>query len=46
MTKRKKLVKEALKHPEKFTPAEIRYMEMWLDEKKRQKELRNNTALQ
>ena len=46
MTKRKKLVKEALKHPDQFTPAEIRYMELWLDEKKRQKELKKETALQ
>jgi hypothetical protein len=40
MTKRKKLAKEALKHPEQFTPAELRYMELWLAEKERQKELK------
>ena len=46
MTKRKKLAKEALKHPEKFLPAELRYIQLWLEEKKRQKQLKNKTALQ
>lgn len=46
MTKRKKLVKEALKHPEKFAAAELQYMELWLAEKERQKELKKAIALQ
>lgn len=46
MTKRKKLVKEALKHPEKFAAADLQYMELWLAEKERQKELKKATALQ
>lgn len=46
MTKRKKLVKEALKHPEQFASAELQYMERWLAEKERQKELKKKTALQ
>jgi hypothetical protein len=46
VTKRKKLAKEAIKHPEQFDPAEIQYMQMWLDEKKRQKELKKKATLQ
>jgi hypothetical protein len=40
VTKKKKLVKKALKRAELYTPAELRYMELWLTEKKRQKELK------
>ena len=46
MTTRKKLAKKALKHPEQFTTAELQYMELWLAEKKRQKELKKKAALQ
>jgi hypothetical protein len=46
MTKLKKLVKAALKHPEYFASAELQYMELWLAEKKRQKELKKKAALQ
>ena len=45
MTKRKKLVKEALKHPEKFAAADLQYMELWLEEKKKQKELKKKTTV-
>lgn len=44
MTKRKKLVKKALKAPNRYTPAELRYMELWLAEKKRQKEVKKKTT--
>ena len=46
MTKRKKLVKEALKHPEQFTSADLQYMKLWLDEKNKQKELKKKSTLQ
>lgn len=46
MTKRSKLVKEALKHPEQFASAELQYMQRWLDEKKKQKELKKKSTLQ
>ena len=43
MTKKKKLVKSALKHPELFSPAELAYFQLWLknrkEQKKRQREL-------
>lgn len=37
MTKKKKLVKSALKHPELFSQGELAYMLMWLEERKRVK---------
>ena len=37
MTKKKKLVKIALKHPELYTPAELAYFKRWLASKKAQK---------
>jgi hypothetical protein len=37
MTKKKKLVKNALKNPEAYTPAEIKFFERWLLIKKQQK---------
>lgn len=37
MTKKKKLVKEALKSPELYTPGELAYMRLWLNERKRLK---------
>lgn len=46
MTKRKKLVKNAIEHPEQFTPADLQYMELWLAEKARQKEVKKKSALQ
>jgi hypothetical protein len=45
VTKRKKLVKNALKHPEQFALAELQYMELWLEEKKKQKELKKKTTV-
>ena len=45
MTKRKKLVKNALKHPEQFTSADLQYMELWLAEKARQKEVKKKAAI-
>jgi uncharacterized membrane protein YebE (DUF533 family) len=35
--KKKKLVKEALKHPELFTPGELAYFDRWLWQKKQNK---------
>ena len=46
MTKRKKLAKNALKHPEHFASADLQYMERWLAEKERQKEVKKKAALQ
>ncbi len=47
MTKKKKLVKQALKNPELYTPAEIQYFKHWLAFKKRKKqENRKASALQ
>ena len=40
MTKKKKLVKIALKHPELYTPAELSFFELWLRTKKKAKEER------
>lgn len=36
--KKKKLVKEALKHPELFAPAELSFFELWLRKRKEAKE--------
>jgi len=35
--KKKKLAKEALKHPELFTPAELAYFDRWLLHRKQHK---------
>lgn len=35
--KKKKLVKQALKHPELFAPAELAYFDRWLWHQKQQK---------
>ena len=37
MTKRKKLAKTALKTPEMYSPGELAYFKMWLNERKRMK---------
>lgn len=47
MTKKKKLVKKALKKPELYTQAELQYFRLWLaNKKKKQKEAKKATALQ
>ena len=46
MTKKKKLVKKALKHPELYSPAEIKFFEIWLASKKQQKALTKPNTLQ
>jgi len=46
MTKKKKLVKDALKHPELYSPAEIQYFQLWLSTKKKQKAAKKAAALQ
>ena len=38
MTSKKKLAKDALKHPELFAPAELAYFERWLRARKERKE--------
>jgi hypothetical protein len=38
MTKKKKLVKKALKKPDLYTSAELQYFRLWLANKKKQKE--------
>lgn len=37
MTKKKKLVKNALKNPEAYAPAELLFFKLWLEQKKQQK---------
>lgn len=46
MTKKKKLVKNALKNPDKYTPAELQFFEIWLNHKKAQKAAKKGSALQ
>lgn len=46
MTKKKKLVKDALKHPELHTQADLKFFELWLAHKKEKKEAKKATALQ
>lgn len=43
MTKKRKLVKEALKNPELFSKGELVYFERWLYEKKKLKKLKKGT---
>ena len=38
MTSKKKLAKNALKHPEMFSPAELSYFQLWLKARKERKE--------
>jgi hypothetical protein len=38
MTKKKKLVKNALEHPELFSPAELAYFQLWLKKRKERKQ--------
>jgi hypothetical protein len=45
MTKKKKLVKNALKNPDKYTPAELKFFEIWLEHKKLQKATKKGTTL-
>ena len=44
MTKKKKLVKNALKNPDKYTPAELQFFELWLAHKKQRKEIKNQVS--
>jgi hypothetical protein len=37
VTKKKKLVEEAIKHPEVHTPAEIGFFKLWLEHRKARK---------
>jgi len=37
MTKKKKLVEEAINHPEVHTPAEISFFKLWLEHRKARK---------
>jgi hypothetical protein len=46
VTKKKKLVKNALKNPEAYAPAEIKFFERWLQVKKQQKSAKKEAALQ
>jgi hypothetical protein len=46
MTKKKKLVKKALKNPDKYTPAELQFFEIWLNHKKAQKAVKKGSTLQ
>jgi hypothetical protein len=45
MTKAKKLVKEALRHPELHTPGDLAYMQLWLNERKRRKAERKGQSV-
>jgi hypothetical protein len=42
MTSKKKLAKEALKHPELFAPAELSYFELWLKKRKEKKQAKKS----
>lgn len=46
MAKKKKLVKNALKHPELHSQAELKFFELWLAHKKEKKEAKKATTLQ
>lgn len=46
MTKKKKLVKQALKNPELYTAADLQYFKLWLAVKKQKKENKKAAALQ
>jgi hypothetical protein len=47
MTKKTQLVKEALKHPELYSLAELQYFQLWLStKKKKQKAAKKAAALQ
>jgi hypothetical protein len=37
MSKKRKLVKDALKHPEMFAPAELSFFDLWLRARKERK---------
>lgn len=39
MTKKKKLVKKALKHPELYTQAELQYFKLWMSCRKKHKKV-------
>lgn len=45
MTKKKKLVKKALKTPELYTQAELQYFRLWLANKKKHKEAKKVSNL-
>lgn len=45
MTKAKKLVKEALRHPELHTPGDLAYMQLWLNDRKRRKAERKGQSV-
>lgn len=44
--KTKKLVKNALKHPDNHTPAELQYFKLWLAQRKKRKAAKKKAALQ
>lgn len=44
MTKRKKLAKKALDHPENFSYGELAYFQKWLDEHRHMKALRKKES--
>ena len=46
MTKKKKLVKDALKSPDFYSPAELQFFKLWLEHKKKQKAAKKEAALQ
>jgi hypothetical protein len=40
--KKKKLVKEALKHPEMYAPAELSFFQLWLQKRKEKKQAKKS----
>lgn len=40
--KKKKLVKEALEHPDLYAPAELTFFQRWLDLKRQKKEAKKS----
>jgi len=39
---KKKLVKEALKHPEMYSPGELSFFQLWLKEKEEKKQAKKS----
>lgn len=46
MTKKKKLVKEALSHPEMYSDGELAYFQLWLKHRKINKQKQKQTRIE
>ena len=45
MSKEKKLVKKALKHPKMYSKADLQYFKMWLSNRKKNKKTKNTDVV-